>query len=165
MSTPPDSVEPTPSTSATVSGPGPAPAVSPTTTTSVETDRLPPGVKPIRWMVIAVTMAGIVGTVAFTVHTQPSARFRFDELKLRLPLVGPIPEVEGLFVASALNSAGVTWSAMTGQAITSQVLGRTPDFDVSALDPSRFGERSRDAAWLAEMASASVSLGYRRQNR
>ncbi|MFO1171343.1 MAG: FAD-binding oxidoreductase [Hyphomicrobiaceae bacterium] len=82
-----------------------------------------------------------------------------------LPLVGPIPEVEGLFVASALNSAGVTWSAMTGQAITSQVLGRTPDFDVSALDPSRFGERSRDAAWLAEMASASVSLGYRRQNR
>ena len=42
------------------------------------------------WMVIAVTMAGIVGTVAFTVHTQPSARFRFDELKLRLPLVGPI---------------------------------------------------------------------------
>jgi 4-methylaminobutanoate oxidase (formaldehyde-forming) len=82
-----------------------------------------------------------------------------------LPLVGPIPEVEGLFVATALNSAGVTWSAMTGRAITSQVLGRTPDFDVSALAPSRFGAKSADTAWLARMASASVSLGYRKQNR
>lgn len=82
-----------------------------------------------------------------------------------LPLVGPIPEIEGLFVATALNSAGVTWSAMTGEAIARDVMSRSHDFDVSALDPSRFGERSRDEAWLAQMASASVSMGYRKQNR
>ncbi len=82
-----------------------------------------------------------------------------------LPLVGPIPEIEGLFVATALNSAGVTWSAMTGEAIARDVMGREHDFDVSALDPSRFGEESRDTAWLAQMASASVSMGYRKQNR
>jgi len=42
------------------------------------------------WAVILVAVAATVGAVAFTVRTQPSARFRFDELKLRLPLVGPI---------------------------------------------------------------------------
>ncbi|MEZ5926676.1 MAG: FAD-binding oxidoreductase [Hyphomicrobiaceae bacterium] len=82
-----------------------------------------------------------------------------------LPLVGPIKEIDGLHVATALNSAGVTWSAMAGAAIASQVMGRMPDFDVSGLDPSRFGEKSRDESWLAAMASASVSMGYRRQNR
>jgi 4-methylaminobutanoate oxidase (formaldehyde-forming) len=81
-----------------------------------------------------------------------------------LPLVGPIPEIEGLYVATAMNSAGVTWSAMAGQAIASQVMYCPHTCDVSALDPARFGEKAEDAAWLAEMASASVSLGYRKQN-
>jgi hypothetical protein len=53
---------------------------------------------------------------------------------------------------------------MAGQAIASQVMYCPHTCDVSALDPARFGEKAEDAAWLAEMASASVSLGYRKQN-
>jgi 4-methylaminobutanoate oxidase (formaldehyde-forming) len=82
-----------------------------------------------------------------------------------LPLVGPIPEIEGLFVATAMNSAGVTWSAMTGPAVAAQVLGHEPGFEARALDPGRFADRGGDVQWLAAMASASVSLGYRKQNR
>ncbi len=104
MSTPPDSVEPTPSTSATVSGPGPAPAVSPTTTTSVETDRLPPGVKPIRWMVIAVTLLLASEGVRqwqesrFTKEESQGIEVLPFELEKLPTTVGPFKSQEGLDV-------------------------------------------------------------------
>jgi glycine/D-amino acid oxidase-like deaminating enzyme len=81
------------------------------------------------------------------------------------PLVGRIGGVDGLFAATAMNSAGVTWSAMTGALIADMVAEKPPRFDPAAYDPSRFGERGYDLDWLKSKISAIVSQGYQNQNR
>src|SRR6185312_4092201 len=45
-----------------------------------------------------------------------------------LPLIGPAPGIEGLTVATAMNSVGVTWSAMTGSIVASMLTGRPSRF-------------------------------------
>ena len=81
------------------------------------------------------------------------------------PLIGRIGGIDGLLVATAMNSAGVTWSAMTGALVADLVAGAQPRFDPSAYDPTRFGDKGRDLDWLKSKVSAIVSQGYRNQNR
>ncbi|HEV3177430.1 MAG TPA: FAD-binding oxidoreductase [Stellaceae bacterium] len=81
------------------------------------------------------------------------------------PLIGRVGAIDGLFVATAMNSTGVTWSAMTGALIADLVTGTKPRFDARPYDPVRFGDRGRDLDWLKAQISAVVSLGYRNQNR
>jgi 4-methylaminobutanoate oxidase (formaldehyde-forming) len=81
------------------------------------------------------------------------------------PLIGRVGAIDGLFVATAMNSTGVTWSAMTGALVADLVTGATPRFDSRPYDPARFGDRGRDLDWLKAQISAVVSLGYRNQNR
>jgi hypothetical protein len=64
-----------------------------------------------------------------------------------------------------MNSAGVTWSAMTGALIADLVADAPPRFDARPYDPARFGDRGRDLDWLKAQVSAIVSQGYRNQNR
>jgi glycine/D-amino acid oxidase-like deaminating enzyme len=82
-----------------------------------------------------------------------------------LPLIGPIPGIDGLFVATAMNSAGVTWSAMAGEVVASLVAERESRFDNSHFDPCRFGEAAKDLDWLKTEISATVSRSYHNQNR
>ncbi len=82
-----------------------------------------------------------------------------------LPLIGPIPGIDGLFVATAMNSAGVTWSAMAGEVVASLVAERQSRFDRSPFDPCRFGGAAKDLHWLKARISAIVSSSYRNQNR
>ncbi len=82
-----------------------------------------------------------------------------------LPLVGVVPGISGLHVASAMNSVGVTWSAMAATLIADQIEGKRSRFDAAALAPDRFGQRGRDEPWLKGAVSAVVSSGYRSQNR
>ncbi len=42
------------------------------------------------WPAILLTIAGVAISLKVAVGTHPEARFKFDEIKLRLPLVGPI---------------------------------------------------------------------------
>jgi 4-methylaminobutanoate oxidase (formaldehyde-forming) len=81
------------------------------------------------------------------------------------PLIGRVGGIDGLFLATAMNSAGVTWSAMTGALIADLIAERTPRFDATLYDPGRFGDRGRDLDWLKSQVSAIVSQGYRNQNR
>jgi 4-methylaminobutanoate oxidase (formaldehyde-forming) len=82
-----------------------------------------------------------------------------------LPLIGRVPNIEGLMVATAMNSAGVTWSAMTGCLIADIVAGSESRFDANRYDPLRFGDRGGDLAWLQAQVSGIVSQGYRNQDR
>jgi 4-methylaminobutanoate oxidase (formaldehyde-forming) len=82
-----------------------------------------------------------------------------------LPLIGRVPNIEGLLVATAMNSAGVTWSAMAGCLIADIVAGTESKFDASRYDPLRFGDRGGDLGWLQAEVSGIVSQGYRNQNR
>ena len=78
-----------------------------------------------------------------------------------LPLIGAIDELDGLIVAMAMNSAGVTWSAMTGDIVSRLVTGETQRFAFAQYAPGRFGPRASDIAWLREQVSGIVSGGYR----
>jgi len=82
-----------------------------------------------------------------------------------LPLIGRVGDIDGLLVATAMNSTGVTWSAMTGALIADLVADAAPRFDARPYDPSRFRDKGRDLAWLKAEVSAVVSRGYRNQNR
>jgi 4-methylaminobutanoate oxidase (formaldehyde-forming) len=79
-----------------------------------------------------------------------------------LPLIGPAPGIEGLTVATAMNSVGVTWSAMTGSIVASMLTGLPSRFPSGAYAADRFGDRGRDLAWLKAEISGIVSLGYRK---
>jgi 4-methylaminobutanoate oxidase (formaldehyde-forming) len=80
------------------------------------------------------------------------------------PLIGPIPGIDGLHVATAMNSGGVTYSAAAGHLIADILAGTDSRFDAAIFRPERFGERARDLAWLQGEISAVVSRGYRRTN-
>jgi 4-methylaminobutanoate oxidase (formaldehyde-forming) len=82
-----------------------------------------------------------------------------------LPLIGRILEIEGLYIATAMNSSGVTWSAMAGRLIADLVAEAEPRFDATRYDPGRFADRGRDLAWLTAEVSAIVSAGYRAHNQ
>jgi len=75
-------------------------------------------------------------------------------------VIGPAGGIDGLFVASAMNSHGVTHAAMAGHLIADLVAGAAPRFDAAPYAPDRFGRAPENAAWLADKISAAPSFGY-----
>ena len=59
----------------------------------------------------------------------PDARF----------LAGPVPSVHGLWTATGCNGSGFSMSAGIGRALAEWIVGGEPPFDLSSLDPGRFG--------------------------
>jgi 4-methylaminobutanoate oxidase (formaldehyde-forming) len=80
------------------------------------------------------------------------------------PLIGPVPDIDGLYVCTAMNSGGVTYAAAAGHLIADFIADEKPRFDVALFAPERFGDRGKDAAWLQSEISAVVSSGYRHSN-
>ena len=70
------------------------------------------------------------------------------------PLIGAMPGIDGL--ASAFNSAGVTWSAMAGALVADIVAGRSSRFPAERYLPARFGDRAADLTFLREGTSKIV---------
>jgi 4-methylaminobutanoate oxidase (formaldehyde-forming) len=81
-----------------------------------------------------------------------------------LPLIGPLPGIDGLYVCTAMNSGGVTYSAAAGHVIADFIAGAGPRFDADAFAPDRFGTKAEDSAWLRAQISDVVSRGYRQTN-
>jgi glycine/D-amino acid oxidase-like deaminating enzyme len=59
----------------------------------------------------------------------PDARF----------LAGPVPGVRGLWTATGCNGSGFSISAGIGRALAEWMVGGEPPFDLSSLEPGRFG--------------------------
>jgi glycine/D-amino acid oxidase-like deaminating enzyme len=59
----------------------------------------------------------------------PDARF----------LAGPVPGARGLWTATGCNGSGFSISAGIGRALAEWIVGGEPPFDLSSLDPGRFG--------------------------
>ena len=59
----------------------------------------------------------------------PDARF----------LAGPVPEVRGMWTATGCNGSGFSISAGIGRALAEWIVGGEAPFDLSSLDPGRFG--------------------------
>ena len=80
------------------------------------------------------------------------------------PLIGAVDAVEGLYVACAMNSGGVTYSGMAGHTIADLVTESPPRFQEIDCTPGRFGERGADEAWVDAQMSDTPSRFYRRHN-
>lgn len=72
----------------------------------------------------------------------PDARF----------LAGPVPGVRGLWTATGCNGSGFSISSGVGRALAEWIVGGEPPFDLSILDPGRFGPGPFEDAALAEAA-------------
>ena len=81
-----------------------------------------------------------------------------------MPLIGAASAVEGLYICTAMNSGGVTYSAAAGHMIADLVSEAEPRFDTTAFVPERFGEKAKDLTWLQREVSAVVSRGYQQTN-
>lgn len=57
-----------------------------------------------------------------------------------LPIVGPHPSLPGLFIGTGMEGDGICLAPVIGAAVADMVLGRPVRYDVSALDPARFGD-------------------------
>jgi len=57
-----------------------------------------------------------------------------------LPIVGRHPTLPGLFIASGMEGDGICLAPVIGAAMADMVREQTPRFDVSVLDPGRFGD-------------------------
>jgi D-amino-acid dehydrogenase len=55
-----------------------------------------------------------------------------------LPVVGPVPGVEGAFVATGHAMMGLTLGPITGELVAGYVVDGSPSMDVEALNPDRF---------------------------
>ena len=81
------------------------------------------------------------------------------------PLIGPIREVDGLYVCSGMNSRGVTLSGASGHIIADMIEGVPPRFEAVAYDPQRFGGKPADTIWLKQEVSDTPSRYYIEANR
>jgi len=55
-----------------------------------------------------------------------------------LPIVGPVPGVKGLIVATGHGMLGLTLAPVTGKLVTSHILGGEMPPEAAALEPTRF---------------------------
>ena len=81
-----------------------------------------------------------------------------------VPLIGPVAGIDGLYVCTAMNSGGVTYSAAAGHLIADLIAEADPRFDAASFVPERFGDKAKDLVWLQGEISAVVSRGYRQTN-
>jgi glycine/D-amino acid oxidase-like deaminating enzyme len=74
------------------------------------------------------------------------------------PMIGPVPGVQGLWVAEAM-SYGVTWSGAAAEILASWIAHGDPGEDTSAVSPARFGAYAK-SAWADERALGTYKGVY-----
>jgi len=57
-----------------------------------------------------------------------------------LPLIGPWPLQEGVYLATGHDGLGVTMALATGRLIADQLTGRVPEIPITPYLPARLGE-------------------------
>jgi len=77
------------------------------------------------------------------------------------PLIGPVEGVDGLYLACAMNSGGVTYSAMAGHGIADWLENRPLRFDEFDCRPSRFSAEECDPARVDSRMPNAPSNFYR----
>jgi sarcosine dehydrogenase len=63
-------------------------------------------------------------------------------------LVGPVPEVENLYIATGCAALGIAGSAAVGRWLANWVTEGDPGEDLSLVDLGRFGDKTADQEWV-----------------
>lgn len=80
------------------------------------------------------------------------------------PLIRPVDDIDRLIIATAMNSAGVTWPARVGDIVARMVSGAGQRFAFEQFKPGRLGSRAGDLDWRKGQVSGIGSGGYRSHN-
>jgi glycine cleavage system aminomethyltransferase T/glycine/D-amino acid oxidase-like deaminating enzyme len=76
------------------------------------------------------------------------------------PLVGPVPEVRGLWMAAGLSLNGFGGAGGLGRSLAEWITAGETELDLTAYRPWRFGRVHEDAAWVAQLARESYRYYY-----
>jgi glycine/D-amino acid oxidase-like deaminating enzyme len=69
-------------------------------------------------------------------------------------LIGPVPQVEGLFAATGCAALGIAGSAAVGSWVAGWVSQGDPGEDLSSVGLERFGEKASDRDWIRRESEA-----------
>ena len=69
-------------------------------------------------------------------------------------LIGPVPQVEGLFAATGCAALGIAGSAAVGRWLAGWIARGHPGEDLSSVGLERFGEKAYDRAWIRRESEA-----------
>jgi glycine/D-amino acid oxidase-like deaminating enzyme len=58
-----------------------------------------------------------------------------------MPLIGRMPGVDNLFIATGFEGDGICLGPLTGRIVSRLVMGQPPEVDISSFDPGRFAGR------------------------
>jgi len=73
------------------------------------------------------------------------------------PLVGPTPQLEGLYVAAGMNSVGIMSSAGVGRLLADWIIDDMPSFDAWEIDVARADPLSAESFHLQERMREAVA--------
>jgi 4-methylaminobutanoate oxidase (formaldehyde-forming) len=69
-------------------------------------------------------------------------------------LIGPVPQVEGLFAATGCAALGIAGSAAVGSWLAGWITRGDPGEDLSSVGLERFGEKASDRGWIRHESEA-----------
>jgi 4-methylaminobutanoate oxidase (formaldehyde-forming) len=117
---------------------------------------------PPDWELFAPILAGAIRRVPVLAEAEPAHLVNGPEGMTpdSRPLLGPLPEVPGLWVAAGLSHTGFGAGGAIGQIIAEWLTEGEPPHDVSEMNVRRFGSLYGDPAYAAERARESYRYYY-----
>jgi glycine cleavage system aminomethyltransferase T/glycine/D-amino acid oxidase-like deaminating enzyme len=76
------------------------------------------------------------------------------------PLVGPVPDVRGLWMAAGLSLNGFGGAGGLGRSLARWITAGETELDLTPYRPWRFGRVHEDAGWVAELARETYRYYY-----
>ncbi|MGH2681365.1 MAG: FAD-dependent oxidoreductase [Actinomycetota bacterium] len=76
------------------------------------------------------------------------------------PLVGPVPDVRGLWMAAGLSLNGFGGAGGLGRSLAEWITAGETELDLTSYRPWRFGHVHEDAGWVAELAREAYRYYY-----
>ncbi|MBV9424152.1 MAG: FAD-dependent oxidoreductase [Solirubrobacterales bacterium] len=80
-----------------------------------------------------------------------------------LPFVGALPGVDGIHLATAHATLGITLAPLTGELLATQLLERKPDELLAAFDPARALRPYGPRRWIARTSRPCADLSRQQQ--
>lgn len=76
------------------------------------------------------------------------------------PLVGPVPDVRGFWMAAGLSLNGFGGAGGLGKSLAEWITAGETELDLTSYRPWRFGRVHEDAAWVAQLARECYRYYY-----